>query len=367
MIGIINYHLADNYGAVLQSYALQKVIQGLGYNCEIIDYRCPYILKHYKLLHFNSVPQLASDIVYLRDHIRRKRGFAAFRVKNLVLSEKPYTPDNIKSSNALYRVFITGSDQVFNYTNTGFDEAYFLDFVDNSNYKCAYAASFGFSEIPDDYVSRYKNLLKGFEYISFREQSGSALYYKLTAENAQTLLDPTLVAEREIWDFDNKSKNKYEPYILAYFLERSSKAFAFVNKLKQLAGLRVIYIGSLIKRHRANLDAEFMGALSPDQFVNLFKNATYVVTNSFHGTAFSVVFEKQFWVNPLENGKTTNDRFVSLLNQIGLMNQIIPDDYNEEYMKEKIDYSKVNARLDRCRQEAFDYLMKICKLDEVRI
>ncbi|MCR5797623.1 MAG: polysaccharide pyruvyl transferase family protein, partial [Eubacterium sp.] len=321
--------------------------------------------KHYKLLHFNSALQLASDIVYLGDHIRKKKGFSDFRKKHLVLSKKSYSTDDIKDTNSLYRVFITGSDQVFNYTNTGFDETYFLSFVEKPNSKCAYAASFGFHEVPVEYMNRYKDLLKGFEYISFREQSGSELYNMLTLEHAQTLLDPTLVARRKIWDFGVNSNNKCAPYILVYFLERSSKAFAFVNLLKQLTGLKVIYIGSLIKRHRENLNAEFMGGLSPDEFVNLIKNATYVVTNSFHGTAFSIVFEKQFWVNPLENGKVTNDRFFSLLNQTGLINRIIPNDYNGDYINNTIDYIEVNVRLDKFRQEAVDYLIKICKLDEV--
>lgn len=367
MIGIINYHRADNYGAVLQSYALQKVIFKCGYDCEIINYKCSYISNHYKLLHFNNLSQLASDVAYLSSHIQKKRGFKRFRRDYLVLSETSYDKHNINESNMRYRVFVTGSDQVFNYTNTGFDKTYFLNFVESKNVKCSYAASFGFSEIPKEYKKIYKELLTGFKYISFREQTGSALYKELTSEEAPTLLDPTLIADREIWRFDNDFARNNEPYILVYFLERSSKAFAFVDFLKQQTSMKVIYIGSLIKVHRNNLDADYMAGLSPDEFVLLFKNASYVVTNSFHGTAFSIIFEKQFWVNLLENGKATNDRFMSLLNQLGLNDRFIPsDEYNTDFLNKKIDYNEVNKLLKECKQKAINFIKKICEMDGMR-
>ncbi len=130
--------------------------------------------------------------------------------------------------------------------------------------------------------------------------------------------------------------------------------------------MRVIYIGSLIKMHRCNLEADYMGDLSPDEFVYLFKNASYVVTNSFHGTAFSLIFNKQFWVNTLEYGKATNDRFISLLNQLDLNNRIIPNNYDCEYFSDNIDYNKVNSKLDLYRKQALRFIRKICDLDEVK-
>ena len=118
--------------------------------------------------------------------------------------------------------------------------------------------------------------------------------------------------------------------------------------------------------HRCNLEADYMGDLSPDEFVYLFKNASYVVTNSFHGTAFSLIFNKQFWVNTLEYGKATNDRFISLLNQLDLNNRIIPNNYDCEYFSDNIDYNKVNSKLDLYRKQALRFIRKICDLDEVK-
>ena len=365
MIGIINYHRADNYGAVLQAYALQRMILKLGYECEIIDYKCAYIHRHYKLFHFNDLVQLTSDLVYFKDHIQKKSGFERFRKQYLKLSKHIYTRNDIYSSNQKYHVFITGSDQVFNYTNTGFDATYFLDFVDKKNYKCSYAASFGFSELPENYYESYKRLLTGYKYISFREQSGVQLYNRLMAgSEAAVVLDPTLAADNTIWNLCNSSAISHSPYILVYMLERSSETFEFIKFLKQKTGFKVIYIGSLVKHHRENLDATYLGGLSPDDFVNLFKNASYVVTNSFHGTAFSIIFKKLFWVSLLKNGKATNARFTNILSSLQLSDRIIPKQYDNTFFDAKIDFSKVDRHLQLFKEQAVDYLKKVCELDK---
>lgn len=358
MIGIMNFYKADNFGAVLQCYALQQTIELMGEKSEVVNYECKYITKHYKLLHTTSLTQLASDMVYLFDHFLKKKEFEKFRLKYLTVSKQEYNRNTIYNTNQIYDIFITGSDQVFNYKCSGFDYSFFLDFVCENNDKCAYGASYGFSEIPIAYKKKYRELLQDFKYLSFRENVGVEITEELLARKTLNVIDPTLLAPKKVWDFD--CPIKYKRYILVYMLERSNTLLNFTKNLSKKTGLEVIYIGSLVRGHRNGLKAKFLGHESPEEFVCLFKNAEYVVTNSFHGTAFSIIFHRQFFTEMLQHGGETNNRFTSLLEQLGLVERIMNSENAECIIDRKIDYEDVEMRLDDLRRASADYLKKIC-------
>lgn len=361
MIGLINYFQADNYGAVLQSYALQRTISELGFDSENIDYQCDYINERYALLHFDSMYQLLSDICYFKDHLSKKYKFEKFRSKYLQISKERYDQKNIWLANEHYDLFITGSDQVFNYTNTNFDKTYFLDFVNNADKKFSYAGSFGISSIPKDYEDEYRKLLTDFSRLSFREKTGVDIYRNLMGIDAEVacVLDPTLIAPMECWNFEEKYETP-QKYILVYMLERSAKMINFVKILQEKTGYDVVYIGSLTRSHRQGMNADYRGDIAPQEFVELFKNADYIVTNSFHGTAFSIIFEKTFFVEKLKGNTCTNDRFTSLLSQIGLESRIIElNDNMDINFKDQIDYVRVTPYLERLKKFSKDYLGQI--------
>lgn len=359
MIGILNYYKAINYGAVLQCYALQKTIEQLGYDCEVINYRCDYIEKHYKLVHFRQMKQFINDIIYFNNHLRKRIEFHHFINKYLKLSNKQYNRNNIPDANAVYSSFIVGSDQVFNYTNTAFDKTFFLDFVDCKQKKNSYSASFGFSSIPKPYVNEYKRLLDDFNNLSFREESGCSIYKELTGKESSVTLDPTLLLDKRFWEFGEKKD--YEEYILIYMLERSTNLIEIVKQIQRKLMIKVICIGSVFWLYRDGLKAEYKGSLSPSQFVELFKNASFVVTNSFHGTAFSIIFQKEFFTQKLKSGASTNNRFFNLLNSLGLLDRLIESDSSSLKSIESINYDAVNTKLAILQEKSLAYLRDICE------
>lgn len=172
-IGIITFHRAINYGAVLQTYALQKFLNVSNYDAEVIDYRCEHMENFYKTFTIKdkSVKQIIRGMLNFKNTYKKKREFYRFLDQNVRISTEVYDKFNIDKANLRYDKFITGSDQVFNFACTDFDKTYFLQFVKNCDNKLSYAASFGMKEIPDSYVNDYKSLLSTFlNYLSVKMQ-----------------------------------------------------------------------------------------------------------------------------------------------------------------------------------------------------
>lgn len=350
-IGIINYFNYDNYGAVLQAYALQQIVSELGFKNELINYDCFFQTQHYKLIHTNNLYKVISDILYFKDRFIKKIEFNTFRVKYLEITKIQYDISTISNTVDEFDMFITGSDQVFNYKCTDFDKNYFLDFVKQKK-KVAYGASFGMNNIPVELINTYKKLLVNFNFLSCREKEGTKICNDIFSLKCKTVLDPTLLASKDIWNFDN-CKVYNEEYILVYMLERSDSLLEFTSNIAKKMNLKVYYIGSLTRAHRNGLKGKFFGHVSPDEFVNLFNHATYVVTNSFHGTAFSIIFEKVFFVEKLKINKDTNSRFDNILSTLDLEDRFIDAEYIPSLT---IDYNKVNKLLEIERRNSISFL-----------
>ena len=174
-VGTLTYHRAVNYGAILQTYALQKVLDKLGVENEVIDYRSDFIEWIYKPFCMRKVNNFWNFLTVIEGapiKSRKMKQFSDFANKNIRVSKEKYTKSNISNANDVYDLFITGSDQVFNFKCSNNDKNYFLDFVKDTTKKSSYAASFGFDKIPDEHTDEYKRLLSTFENISVREQQG---------------------------------------------------------------------------------------------------------------------------------------------------------------------------------------------------
>lgn len=358
MIGIVTFHRAKNYGAVLQAYALQETLKSLGKESILVDYRCRNIENRYKLFPINKnnlIKSFTKSVAAFPIRFKKKYGYDNFLNKYLNISKSYCTLKDLEIDAEKYRVFITGSDQVFRVSEERFDEAYFLEFA-KSEQKYSYAASFGVKEIDDKFKARVKQLLSDFQDISLRETDGKKIVEDLTGYEARVDLDPTLLLNKEKWGSICKSKYITKPYVLVYNVNPYNNLMSFALSLANQKGLDVIYIKDGFVKINGNV--KFKRGISPSEFISLFKYADNVVTNSFHGTAFSVIFEKEFFVE-METKSGRNFRAESLLDELEINSrEIISPKYNNDEFS-KIDWKSVNNILSSKRNYSIGYLKEL--------
>lgn len=356
--GVITFHRAINYGAALQTYALQKFLRDKNYDVEVIDYRCEYMENFYKTLAFKgkTLKQDIRGLLNFYDSYKKKRHFRDFLSSNVNLSKEVYTKDNIKEANKIYDKFITGSDQVFNFACSKFDTSYFLDFVEKPNKKLSYAASFGMKSVPEEYQEEYKKLLSSFDNLSIRETAGQKIVKDLVGLDTELSVDPVFLLNAEDW-YKIAQKPKIDKYILIYKLNTSNLIFDFARKLAAKTGCKIVALNFDMVDKLKTRDIKGISTASVEEFLGYFKYADYVVTNSFHGTAFSVLFHKKFYVEALQKDFKPNDRVESLLTITGLdsckiktLDDCVLDvDRNFEYSDRqlKIEQSKAGKYLEK--------------------
>ncbi|HWT76042.1 MAG TPA: polysaccharide pyruvyl transferase family protein [Mobilitalea sp.] len=359
-IGILTFHRASNYGAVLQAYALQSAIRKLQPDCEIIDYR-------------NETMEAANHVFYIMSkkagpkHILaallnaplrfyRKMEFQSFRKRQLMLSEVIH-PENKSRCDELFDLLVVGSDQVWNDTITGFDKMFFLDIIKNNKKKYSYAASFGFHDIPALLTKEYKDLLASFSWLSVREESGRQIINKLLKRDVLVHVDPTFLLGSDEWERLCLPVKKKGKYILIYSINKNINLIDFAKSLSKQKNLPIIYLLMDITSMKKYPGMKFAFSPSPQKFISLIKDADTVVTNSFHGTAFSVIFRKNFYVE-VDYGDKYNDRIDSLLGNLNLRSRIItqPQFRLEEPV---IDWEETCTLLDAYRENSIEYLKSI--------
>jgi exopolysaccharide biosynthesis predicted pyruvyltransferase EpsI len=258
--------------------------------------------------------------------------------------------DSIELANieSKYDFFICGSDQIWNGSISNLDPAYFLNFVKNSEKKKSYAASFGFEKVPKEMEEEYKTLLSNFSSINMREASGVKIVSSLLGESSQIVLDPTMLLDVEEWNDVAEEKTRNNKYILIYQVGMSSFLLKKAKEIARLTGLRVLTvpfpIGGLIKTG-INMSA------GPQKWIGLIKNAELVITDSFHGSAFSIMYNKRFFVC-LSEGST---RIRNLLNTFNLNSALLLPGVGLS-IDYKVDWSEVNSVLSIERQRSKDIL-----------
>ncbi len=266
------------------------------------------------------------------------------------ISKKTYLrPAEIQGKN----VYIVGSDQVWNYEITKNDDVFFLTFCQENAKKIAYAASLGRDEISDDQKEYLKSRINNFDYLSVREDSAVEIISELTDKEVMHVLDPTLLVGRPFWDKLANTKYTGRKYLLVYELSHNKDMLRAANLLAQRLNLEVYYITDF--RHDPYGFTKIK-RVGPTEFIGLFKNASFVVTNSFHGTAFSVIYEKNFVTFP---HKTRGTRMTSLLKQLNLDARIITssDQITDDYPLE-IDYTTPNELLNNGQNKSMAFLTR---------
>lgn len=348
-VGILTEHRARNFGSCLQAYALQTAINELGYEANIVDYRPQaiensfgvFIVDLYKQAGKNPVQLFKfaiNTVVFSPLRAMREWKFYQYRKQKFALSDysfKKYT-ENVKLD---YDAYVCGSDQIWNPKITyGLDEMYFAHPLAGTH--MSYAASIGLSDI-SGYEDEFKHLLSGLDTIAVREESAQKLLQPLTEKTVHVVLDPTLLLKKQQWVslFEDKKRPK-ENYILVYSLKVDEEMVAYARKLSEEKGLPVVFF-DLRKRYGKNSISKFTA--EPIEFLYYLYHADYVVTNSFHGTVFSVIFEKQFVCVPMHG---TSSRMTDLLHKLGLESRLI---HNAFDIDEPVDFQGARETLEEER------------------
>ena len=320
-IGILTFHYAYNYGAILQCYALQTYLESHGFIVNVIDHRNKQILKDYyvfdirRFIMRNPVSFIKRIIHELRYfNIRRKRA-EAFET---FISTHLHLCDSSEIIASPFDLIIVGSDQVWNYNLTGgFDSFYWGDFEKPKKTKIAsYAAS-----MQDSWASCYdkkiSGLLENFDYLSVRENKlAKSLQSLLPSKVIHTVVDPTLLLSKEEWDKIANKPNVLFPYLLLYQVDTNQTAEHLAYKVAEERNLKVIKLyAQMDKPHTSDVACS-----SPADFVGLFKHASFIVCSSFHGTVFSIIYGKSFYSIKIE-GKSS--RVETLLSAYDLGDRLI--------------------------------------------
>ena len=345
-IGILTFLNANNYGAVLQAFSLYNKLKCMGFDVEMIDYRCPIIeAKHSaSLSNRKSIKSKLIGFIYNKIFRKRRKKFEMFRTQ--LPKSRAYTPNDIEQANDQYDLFITGSDQVFNFTLTGHDETFFLDFVESKNKKISYAASMG--KFIDSEKDTYAKLLKDFRLLSVREKSTAEQIENKLGIPCSNVPDPVFLHSAEEWKalMGVHTEKRQKPYVLIYTLFESAELYRLAKEYAKKNNYKVIAITKALRP--GGFADVFVRDAGPKEFLSLIMNAAYVVTDSFHGTAFSIIFGKQLKIVMPPNAQ---NRIVDLLNELG-----IGRDFSS------IDYTQVNKKLDVYRNKGIDFLKSINNL-----
>ncbi|MBR5506646.1 MAG: polysaccharide pyruvyl transferase family protein [Clostridia bacterium] len=360
-IDIITLHRVFNYGSVLQTYATQKVFSDMGYDVKVIDY-IPRNWQISKRMFLKSSVKrnFLKDVIYRIFRgvsiIIKSRNFGGFLKRNLNLTKKYMSFEKLQKNPPLADVYCTGSDQVWNTDYCGVDKAFFLRFAPKGAKRIAFAASFGMTELPDDQRSVISEYLTDYDSISLRENSAVDLVNSLGID-AIEIIDPTLQISGDEWrKLASKRLVKEKYLILMLLYSEDNNATEIARKIADEKGLKLIKISWDLKK--PPLVDKLFTHRPPDEFLSLFYHADYVVTNSFHGLAFSINFGKQFTICKRNE---YNSRIESLLSLTGLEDRMVDSTLDGVDYNAKIDYESVNEVLERERQKAKNFIVESLK------
>lgn len=367
--GIVTY-FGENYGACLQAYAVQETVKKLGYETEIINYlpveqvsKHDFFLKRVKYLtHLKRYISLKiANQKYANLRRRRTEKFNMFIKDYLNITRKRYVDESeLVNEEFDYDFYVTGSDQLWNPTHHKCNPVYFLDFVPEGKNRVAFAPSIARREIPNKYKADMTRVLSKMDYISVREDINVKTIKELVPhKDVKHVLDPTLMLSSNKWDEMMGDPFYAEPYIFCYLFGDLKYIGNFVNYIKNKTGYKVVSMPYNI-RELKNKDTEKIFEAGPLEFVNLIKNASVVITDSFHATAFSINYQKTFYTllrQSENNPDNMNSRFFSILKLVGLEDRLIlPESELPNIDAIEINYKEPMEKLEFWRKKTWEYL-----------
>lgn len=343
-IGIATIFRTGNYGGTLQAYALKEAINTNGFgNAEIINYCCDAIkgkidfkyLKKAGLL--KTIAALVDKACYA-PRMKKMNHFIDSFVDTTEIKK-----EELPCLNDKYDIFLSGSDQLWNPDIQQEDFFYLLDFVVDAKKKKSYASSFGIRKIPEHLKEKYKYLLSNYSEITVREEAGAELVYQLLGIHPKIVLDPTLLLTPQHWiEIMPENKKKKGKYIFVYRLTYSSKLTQVAQVLQKRLNCHVVSAPFLLGVCHKN---RMKPNLSSLEWAGEIYNSEFVITDSFHGVVFSIIFSKQFYyMVTTQTAKERLSRVETLLSSLEISNRII-NNADECKFEEIIDYEIVHKRL----------------------
>lgn len=362
-IAVITLKDSPNYGGILQAYALQKAIEKLGHNCDLIDFITPDFKLKFTFFgwpkNMRAIYWIYKKVQYPLMIIMMKKMMPFYRRMNL--TRKFVNPLELGELNDKYDAFVTGSDQVWACDLNCFDDSYFLSFVNKDKLKIAYAASLGrtINMLKPEEKKFIASNLKRLDKIAFREESGNEVAKVLAGRTDTTnVLDPTLLLNKSEWLEVAYYKPRKAAYILCYLMQSKKNDTEALKFAKKIAKERNLKLVKICRGLTSILWGETLYVPTVEEWLGLYANASYIVTNSFHGVAFSVNFNKNFTAfveGDIKSGR--NSRLNNICTALDLSDRIkiVGEDMNIDISD--INYSKVNVKLNELRKESIQYLV----------
>ncbi|MEG0873059.1 MAG: polysaccharide pyruvyl transferase family protein [Clostridia bacterium] len=365
-IGIVTHHKFYNQGTMLQAFALQQKLVDLKCDVQIINYttekhkiklkdKILRIIKKPSLIYIKLLRQITSKI-----NIKGKKdsieAFDKF-YNNIKLSGEKYTNvQEMLNNPPIYDIYIVGSDQTWNFNIPTNSPVYLLNFVPAGKTKCSYAPSVGSKIINSEHIKMFGKYLKDFKYISCRDISGKDILEKVVDKPIELVLDPTFLLTKEEWlKVSNKVNIKGE-YVLLYFLGINKRNINIAKQIAKTLKMKVISIYNFDSLKIIEKDSAF--GIGPSEFIYLVNNAKLICTDSFHGIAFSIIMNKQFYafMKNKNNLKSDNNRIKEILEKFKLLDRLVTNKKDINY--NNIDYNIVNEILSKEKEQSEQYLKK---------
>ncbi len=357
---LITIHVGSNYGSNLQTIATCEVLKSLGIETTVVNYIPPRVSSRhpYKAMYQTSFPKMVWRTLLIpfgwqKQRVYRKQ-FVDYLACHCKVSEPIYAEDNFALMCPKTDYYITGSDQVWNVIhNQGIDTHYFWEGINGT--KISYASSIGNARLTEEEKLLYPKFLSEYQAISVREYSAKQSLHELGFDCEQ-LVDPTFMLDRFAWGKYASSRLVKEPYLCVYLPYNIAKKDIIYTSIRKIANTKELKIVTFSFTHKKDkyADQTFCNA-NPSDFLSLMINADFVVTNSFHGTAFSINLNKQFYAYMPSGFKT---RLISILELCGLEDRALSDEIAEDAINNVIDYGPINELLEVERARAICFLKK---------
>ncbi|OOE77925.1 hypothetical protein BZG72_16005, partial [Salinivibrio sp. PR6] len=364
----ITYHASHNIGSMLQTYALQYLVKAR-YNkdVEIVNFSSEGQRNMYSMFpkpkNHKGLVKLAINLFSYPILKSRFNDFECFINNEFQLSKNSYKAESeLAKLHDAYDYIVAGSDQIWNVNCDDFSDAYFVPFKTRAK-KIAYAPSLGGRNILNSNVDlkKYKDYIGDFDCLSVRERNGKKWMEELSGQRFEVVADPTILVERDVWETLVPKDEYPEKYIFFYGVPFSSETYDFMSKISKKLDLPVVMLDAKSYIYRGNFIRGFKlwKSSSPVDYLGLIKNASLVITTSFHGSIFSTIFKKNFWAVTFKETNVDDDRIKVLFEQLGLESRLI---YIEEYenydLMRKVDYSSYEKKISEFRAHSFSFLDK---------